>query len=253
MKHSQRLEYSRLASAIVERGLSEAKRVHEALQIAENGHGAFADVLVNSNIVTDWELSNVVCDIYNLPFLTVDVVEPDPAARRGLDLQFLATHGLVPLYRCNGVLTVSMPGMVSADVLGEMTATTDLTILPVVGSVQSNRRWIAKVLEDEIKAALPSAQVAAEEEQPMAGWDQMFDVADAAVHQSSAEPLVPAPLPSPKPMRQPPAVPAATAGPARTTPLAKPSQPQAQMPRPAAPKPAAKPAAGANLPPPPSF
>lgn len=252
MKHSQRLEYPRLASAIVERGLCDAKKVDEALHIAENGHGAFADVLVNSNIVSDWELSNVVCDIYGLPFLTVDVVEPDPAARRGLDLQFLATHGLVPLYRCNGVLTVSMPGMVSADVLGEMTATTDLTILPVVGSVQSNRRWIAKVLEDEIKAALPSAPESADAEQPMAGWDQLFDVADAAVHQSGAEASTPAPaLPAPKPARQPlPAAPAAAPAVARS---AAPAKQQPSPARPAAPKPPQKPAGGTHLPPPPTF
>lgn len=252
MKHSQRLEYSRLASAIVERGLSDAKKVDEALHIAENGHGAFADVLVNSNIVSDWELSNVVCDIYNLPFLTVDVVEPDPAARRGLDLQFLATHGLVPLYRCNGVLTVSMPGMVSADVLGEMTATTDLTILPVVGSVQSNRRWIAKVLEDEIKAALPGSPASSDAERSMEGWDQLFDAADAAVHLSTTEPAVPAPLPAPKRLGQQ-ASAAPEAAPVRSATPSKQPQPQAPLPKAVAPRPASKPAAGAQLPPPPSF
>lgn len=246
MKHSQRLEYSRLASAIVERGLSDAKRVDEALHIAENGHGAFADVLVNSSIVSDWELSNVVCDIYGLPFLTVDVVEPDPSARRGLDLQFLATHGLVPLFRCNGVLTISMPGMVSADVLGEMTAATDLTILPVVGSVQSNRRWIAKVLEDEIKAALPDAQQADDEVGSVPGWDQLFDAADAAVQQGSTDAGTPPPaLPTVKPARQP--LPAAKPS---TAPMGK---AQAALARPAAARQPQPPLGGAPLPPPPAF
>ena len=177
MKHSQRLEHPRLASALVERGLCDAKKVEEALHIAENGHGSFP----------------VVCEVYNLPFVTVEILDPDPAARKDLDLQFLAHHGLVPLARSNSVLTIAMPGMVAADVLGEMAATTDLTILPVVGSVQTNRRWIEKVLLAEMKAALPTQGTEAVNEAHDAGWDQLFDAAEAAVQ----EPAMPAaPLPS---------------------------------------------------------
>jgi len=193
VKHSQRLEHPRLASALVERGLCDAKKVEEALHIAENGHGSFPEVLVNSSLVSDWELSRVVCEVYNLPFVTAEIIDPDPAARKDLDLQFLAHHGLVPLARSNSVLTIAMPGMVAADVLGEMAATTDLTILPVVGSVQTNRRWIEKVLLAEMKAALPTQGTEAVHEAHDAGWDQLFDAAEAAVQ----EPAMPAaPLPS---------------------------------------------------------
>ncbi len=179
VKPSQRLDYQRLASALLERGVCDQKQVQEAVHIAEQGHGSLPEVLVNSSTVSDWELSRLVAEIYGLPFLTVDQVDPDPAARKGLDLQFLADHGLVPLMRCNSVLTVSMPGMVSADVLGEMAAMTDLTILPVVGSVQTNRRRIERVLTSEMKAALGGAV-----EEPHAGssWNNLFDAADASIH-----------------------------------------------------------------------
>lgn len=197
VKLSQRLDYQRLASALVERGLCDHKQVQEAVHIAEQGHGSLPEVLVNSSTVSDWELSRLVAEIYGLPFLTVDQVDPDPAARKGLDLQFLADHGLVPLMRCNSVLTVSMPGMVSADVLGEMAAMTDLTILPVVGSVQTNRRWIEKVLTGEMKAALGDA---VEANHAGSSWNNLFDAADASIHSTGPEEgafdpdAIPAPL-----------------------------------------------------------
>ncbi len=218
MKHSQRLEHPRLASALVERGLCDAKKVEEALHIAENGHGSFPEVLVNSSLVSDWELSRVVCEVYNLPFVTVEIIDPDPAARKDLDLQFLAQHGLVPLARSNSVLTIAMPGMVAADVLGEMAATTDLTILPVVGSVQTNRRWIEKVLLAEMKAALPTQGTDAVHDAHDAGWDQLFDAAEAAIQE---------------PALQEPAL--------------------SELAMPAAPLPSKKPAASVSLPPPPAF
>lgn len=202
VKPSQRLDYQRLASALVERGVCDQKQVQEAMHIAEQGHGSLPEVLVNSSTVSDWELSRLVAEIYALPFLTVDLVDPDPLARKGLDLQFLAQHGLVPLMRCNSVLTVSMPGMVSADVLGEMAAMTDLTILPVVGSVQTNRRWIEKVLTGEMKAALGES---VEESNAGSNWDNLFDAADASIQSPGAEATsgtldpdsIPAPLAKP--------------------------------------------------------
>jgi hypothetical protein len=205
VKPSQRLDYQRLASALVERGVCDQKQVQEAMHIAEQGHGSLPEVLVNSSTVSDWELSRIVAEIYGLPFLTVDQVDPDPAARKGLDLQFLADHGLVPLMRCNSVLTISMPGMVSADVLGEMAAMTDLTILPIVGSVQTNRRWIEKVLTGEMKAALGEAVEGAS---ASSSWDDLFDEADAAVHSAGDDEgahafdpdSIPAPLAKPAPV-----------------------------------------------------
>jgi hypothetical protein len=59
--------------------------------------------------------------------------------------------------------------------------------------VQTNRRWIEKVLLAEMKAALPTQGTEAVHEAHDAGWDQLFDAAEAAVQ----EPAMPAaPLPS---------------------------------------------------------
>ena len=180
VKHNQRLEYARLAEVLAERGMCEMQALREALQFSGRGHAPFSEALVNASLVSDWELSRVVCELYNLPFLSVDVCEPDPAARKGINTAFLMEHGLVPVGRFGQLLTVAMPGMVPAEVLGLLAAETDLYILPVVGTVQTNRRWIERHLQAELAAALP--QMAAEELAPDEGeWGNIFDQGDAAV------------------------------------------------------------------------
>jgi hypothetical protein len=180
VKHNQRLDYSRLAEVLAERGMCEPQALREALQFSGRGHAPFAEAVVNANLVADWELSRVVCELYNLSFLPVDMVDPDPKARAGLNVAFLIEHGLVPLGRYGHVLTIAMPGMVPAEVLGMLAADTDLYILPVVGTVRTNRRWIETHLQAEIRAALPVTSP--EEVAQSAGeWGNIFDAADAAV------------------------------------------------------------------------
>lgn len=180
VKTNQRLDYARLAEVLAERGMCELQALREALQLSGRGQSPFAEAIVNASLVADWELSRVVCELYNLPFLPVDLVEADPNARKGINLAFLIEHGLVPIGRYGQLLTIAMPGMVPAEVLGLLAADTDLYILPVVGTVQSNRRWIERHLQAELAAALPT--VVKEEAQQIANeWGNIFDQADAAV------------------------------------------------------------------------
>jgi len=180
VKNNQRLDYARLADVLADRGTCELQAVREALQFSARGNAPFAEALVNASLVSDWELSRVVCELYNLPFMPVDTYDPDPTARKGLNTAFLIEHGLVPLGRYGSLLTIAMPGMVPAEVLGLLSAETDLTIVPVVGTVQSNRRWIERHLQSELRAALPS--VTPEEAAHSSNeWGNIFDQGDAAV------------------------------------------------------------------------
>lgn len=180
MKNNQRLDYALLAEILAERGMCESQALREALQFSGRGHAPFAEALVNANLVSDWELSRIVCEIYNLAFLPVDMLEPDPKAREGLNVAFLIEHGLVPIGRYGQVLTLAMPGMVPAEVLGLLAAETDLHIIPIVGTVRTNRRWIESTLQAELAAALPTPTP--QEVQQTAGeWGNIFDAADAAV------------------------------------------------------------------------
>jgi len=180
VKNNQRLEYARLSEVLAERGMCDPQALREALQFSTRGNAPFAEAVVSASLVSDWELSRVVCEIYNMPFVTVEMYEPDMTARKGLNTAFLIEHGLVPLGRFGQLLTVVMPGMVPADVLALLAAESDLTVLPVVGTVQTNRRWIERHLHQEIAAVLPTI-TPQDTAQSANEWGDIFDQADAAV------------------------------------------------------------------------
>lgn len=181
MKTNQRLDNNRLAEILAERGLVDPQALREAANYAAHGRIPFTEALVTANLVQDWELARVVCELYNLPFAPVEQIDPDPKALKGIDPAFLAENCLVPLGRFGQLLTVSMPCMVPADVLGLLAATTDLVIVPVVGSVRSNRSWIERNMTQQVAPALPTPPSSGPEEPQGGEWGSLFDQADAAV------------------------------------------------------------------------
>ena len=152
--------------------MADLEAIRELLDQSRDGGTPFAEALVSANLVGDWELSRVVCEIFNLPFLPIETANPDASAAEGLDRGFLAEFALVPLWRFGQVLTICMPGLVPADVLGVLAADSDLVLLPVVGSVESNRRWVEENFEE--------ASVNVKQKKD-SSWTSIFDDADAAV------------------------------------------------------------------------
>jgi hypothetical protein len=180
--NNHRLGYQRLAEALVERGLIASEAVKDALAAEKEGGPLFTDALIEANLVSDWELSHVVSQLYALPFLNVDMVEPDPEAQEGLDLEFLWENGLVPLTRQGQVVTLCMPAIVPAEVLGYIAADSDLLIVVVVGTVVSNRRWITNNTQSETpKEEEPIGYAVGEVPDEDSEWGSLFDEADAAV------------------------------------------------------------------------
>ena len=60
MKYTQRLDYGRLAEVLHERGLAELDAIREQLQLSQDVGKPFCEALVDSNVVSDWDLSKVV-------------------------------------------------------------------------------------------------------------------------------------------------------------------------------------------------
>ena len=144
--------------------------LRELLHQAQQGIGSFTEALVFSGHVADWDLSRMVCELYQLPFLPAEVLPPTEKALEGLDHEFLYQHALVPMGRFGQVLTVSMPGLVPAGILGMLAAQTDAVVLPVVGTVQTNRAWVDEHLAPETPDLESDST-----------WGNLFDDADAAV------------------------------------------------------------------------
>jgi len=165
---------------LAERGIVDARAIQDALQFSQRGGPPFPEALVTANLVADWELSRIVSELYGLPFVTVDFADPDPKALAGIDPHFLLESGLVPLSRHGKVLTVLMPSLSTSDTLEQLARSADVTILPIVGTVRSNRLWLEQKLSAQTSAA-PAAALPSHDEEGSGTWSSLFDDADAAV------------------------------------------------------------------------
>ncbi len=173
MKNSHRLDYASLAEVLGQKGLVDPQRLKLALQASLHGPIPFTEALVSDGLIGDWDLSRVVCEFYGLAFLPVDFYTPSKDALAGLDHDFLRQHRLAPLSRHRRVLTICMPAMVPADVLGLLASTADVHVMPVVGTVNGNNKWLAENLAIE-------ASITVSGEHPV-DWKNIFDEGDANV------------------------------------------------------------------------
>ena len=202
MKSAHRFDYSRFGEALIERGLIDREVLSHVLHQVNASRVLLPEVLVRENLVSDWEVSRVACEIYHLPFLTVDHYPPSSTALEGYDLAYLRHFALVPLDRFGSLVTVIMPGLVPSEVLEGLRPGQNGRVLPVVGSVVSNRRWLeenfAKVAAPVRHAPAPG-KPAFDARAPMPGpasapartidlqlgaegdWGNLFDAGDEAV------------------------------------------------------------------------
>jgi len=140
-KSTNRFDYARFGEALVERNLIDRDVLGHVLRQVNATRALLPEVLVRENLVSDWEVSRIACELYHLPFLPVDQYPPSATALDGYDLAYLRHFALVPLDRYGSLVTVVMPGLVPSEVLEGLRGQSG-RVLPVVGSVASNRRWL---------------------------------------------------------------------------------------------------------------
>ncbi len=171
VKFTQRLDYGRLAEALTERDMVALASIQELLKASNEGGQPFPEALVESNLIPDWDLSRVVCDVFHLPFLPLEQAKPDKELLPLFNKAFLQASALVPVSRYGNVLTIAMPAIVQADTLALLSAETDMFLLPIVSTVSSNRKW----LEEHCPV-----QKFAEDN----SWGNLFDEGDQAVQET---------------------------------------------------------------------
>lgn len=136
------LSESRLARSLVERNLIVGETIEQIFQACSTSGGLLTEALVNEGLMTDWELSRIASEVFNLPFMPVEVHVPTEKAVEGLDPAFLSRWCIVPLVRNGDLLTVAIPAAISPQTYDELQEMSGGELAIVIGSVLSNRQWL---------------------------------------------------------------------------------------------------------------
>lgn len=202
VKSNQRFDLRRLAEQLVERSLVDRNALQHILQQSQATGRLVTEMLVQDGLVSDWEIGRVSCELFHLPYMPVERCAPQRTALDGLDADYLRRFCLVPLDRWGTLLTVVMPGAVPTEVLEGLRGTAT-RVLPVVGSVTGNRKWLLENLPEGqavraapvVKAppakAPPGRPILELVEPPLptldpgldeGAWANIFDAGDQSVH-----------------------------------------------------------------------
>ena len=173
------LDYGRLADHLTDKGLVDRPTVQHVLQQCSSTGALMPEILVSDGLVSDWEVARLCAELFHLPYLPLECYPPNPEAKAGLDPDYLRQYGLVPLERFGELLTVAMPGVVPTAVLDGLVADTSLQVIPVIGSVKSNRAWLDEHLPQPNGTSLEAFSAALPEDD--SAWANLFDVADEEI------------------------------------------------------------------------
>ncbi len=183
---NQRLDYELLAESLRDRQLVPIDALNHVLHQVQSTGALLSALLVKDGLISDYELSQVACDVFGLPFLPVDQYSPDKALLALLDPDFLRHYALVPLDKRGKLVVMALPGVVPAEVLVQAEAFLQAKIVPVVGTVVSNQHWLEENLP-------PPQALRIDMEAEGGEWASVLDMGDTAVQTilegGEAEPL----------------------------------------------------------------
>jgi Type II secretion system (T2SS), protein E, N-terminal domain len=178
---NQRLDYDLLSETLRDRQLVAVDPLNHILHQVQSTGVLLPGLLVKEGLISDYELARVACEIFALPFFPVDLYQPDKDLLAQFDPDFLRHYSLVPLDRRGKLVVVAMPGMVPAEVLLQAEASLQAKIVPVVGTVGGNSRWLEEHLP-------PPQAINIGSEAESGAWAAVLDMGEEAVQTGLDQP-----------------------------------------------------------------
>lgn len=187
VKALEKLTSVRLAEVLSQKGVVSTDAITDALYVQDQYQEPFAEVMISSGHISEWDLAKVVVEAFQLPFLMAETYAIDEEAKTALPQEELFETLLVPLDRFGDAMTVAMPVMTSYETLSALQQRHGLQILPYVGLISENKRvlqglfpefrdWLKKRDDDREQRRRAAAKT-----EDSADWMNIFDTGDEAV------------------------------------------------------------------------
>jgi hypothetical protein len=149
LAHLEKLNRTRLADVLVEEGVLDRARVEECLLEQDQTGKQLGQILIEGEIVTDYDLAKIVVTHYALPYLDVANYSMRREVVALLPEDFRHRWAIQPLDQFGTILTLAVTEVPSPELIDEIVAVTKLTPILFVAS----RRSILNVIEEEKKRA----------------------------------------------------------------------------------------------------
>lgn len=196
MKGLEKLTPIRLAEVLTQKGLVPNEIITDALYTQDRHGEPFAEVLVSTGHISEWDLAKLVVEHFQVPFLMASIYDINKKGIEGLPNDLLFRRQIVPLDRFDKILTVVMPILTPFDVLMKLGRDVKCEVYPYVGLVTENRKVLTDLYPDfkvwnaeQEKRREQMRKTRSDKPGEEGGnWMNMFDSADAKVRDGLKDP-----------------------------------------------------------------
>ncbi|MCA8949901.1 MAG: hypothetical protein KDE27_10390 [Planctomycetes bacterium] len=189
MKGIEKLTSVRLAEILTERAIVPGEAISDALYSQERQGEPFAQVLINGGHITEWDLSKIVAESFNLPFMMAGNYQLEETAKERLPKETLFEYMIVPLDVFDDIVIVSMPVIMPFEQIMKVQKKHSCELFPYVGLISENKRILSEMhkdypkwLEEEQQRREVAAKQRAVQPTGQDGdWMSIFDAGDQAI------------------------------------------------------------------------
>ena len=195
MKGLEKLTSIRLAEVLTHKGAVPTDVITDALYTQDRHGESFVDLLVSGGNITEWDLSKMVVENFQLPFIMAGNYEISEEARDAIPKEILFENLIVPMDKLGEIMTVIMPILTPFEVLSKIQKEAKVEVFPYVGLISENKRVLGELFKDfaewdkKHQAALEAKSRDASNDSSSDGdWANIFDAGDAMVRSSIEAP-----------------------------------------------------------------
>jgi type IV pilus assembly protein PilB len=188
--NKRRVSHARLGELLVAEGAISQEQLHDALREHRRSKERLGAVLARRGLVTEERLVELLSKEHGLPSVDVRSQPVNAEVLALVPAQLARKHEVLPLARTETALTLAMADPANVVAMDEITATTRLTVMPVVASGAAIRAAIerhyarpvaASSMDDVLTELSDSVELVADEEaRPQTEAIEIRDAAEGA-------------------------------------------------------------------------
>lgn len=151
--HLERLVRTRLEESLLDEGVLPRDRVESAQLEQDQSGKLLSDVLVDADMMDEWDLAKLVCGRFGLPFIDVKGYTRRREVADLLPREWCLKNGVLPLDQFGQTIMLACQEIPSAELVREIVERTGCSPFLYVGV----RRAIREVLDEQVrKPAVPA-------------------------------------------------------------------------------------------------
>ncbi len=143
-----------IGEMLVHAGLITHAQLHAALMAQRREGGRVGEILVRLGVVTEPVLHGFLASQYNLPFISIREMTPDPELRRVVEKAHAARNRLVPVSLLGRRLTVAMSDPSLRGCAEDLQRTTGLDVIPILTSPSDLGMFFAALYGEPLEDVL---------------------------------------------------------------------------------------------------